>query len=208
LAGVITAPSLTPLITPPKLFRKMDLPRRVCGLRLLLLLLAAPALAQPPTAQPNESRRDKSAEVPDAEKIKISAQALKHMRDVLAEVFGKLKEARESNDVVKAACVNESLTQVKALLRIAEQADVAMQDNIAKRNQLAAEDEFTKLNIAPRKVDELRAKAEECMGQLAFQTVGMTVEVEEPRDIPKQDLTNPEPPTPTLVRPPPASPTL
>jgi len=187
--------------------------RRACsacfGGALTLLLLAAPVGAQQPAAVPIENnRRDRSVDVPDAEKIRTSAQSLKHMRDVLAEVFAKLKEARDTNDVVKAACVNEDLTQIKALLRIAEQADVAMQDDIAKHNQLAAEDEFTKLTIAPRKVDDLRAKAEECMGQLAFQTVGMIVEVEEPRDIPKQDLTNPPPPTPVLARPPPASPTL
>ncbi len=176
---------------------------------LLLALLAAPALAQQPTpAAPAEARHDKSTDVPDVEKLQLSSQSLKRMREVLAEVFKKLREARDTNDVVKAACVNESLTQIKALVRISEQADVAMQDAIAKHDTLAADDEFTKLTIAPRKVEDLRAKAEECMGQLAFQTVGMTVEVEEPKDIPKEDLTNPPPPTPVLVRPPPASPTL
>jgi hypothetical protein len=130
------------------------------------------------------------------------------MRDVLAEVFTKMREARDRNDVVKAACVNESLTQMKALLRIAEQSDVSMQDAIAKRNNSLAEDEYLKLTIAPRKVDELRAKAEECMGQLAFQTVGLLVEVEEPGNLPHDDLTNPPPPPPVVNRPPPASPTL
>jgi hypothetical protein len=138
------------------------------------------------------------------------------MREALVEVFAKLKEARDHNDVVKAACVNESLTQIKALLRIAEQSDVSMQDAIAKRNNSLAEDEYLKLNIAPRKVDELRSKAEECMGQLAFQTVGLSVEVEEPKNLPGDDLANPPPPAPVLApppppvlpRPPPASPTL
>jgi len=158
----------------------------------------------PPPAAPRQDR----GTVADGDKIKQSAQSLKRMRDVMAEVFGKLKEARDSNDVVKAACVNESLTQIKALVRISEQADLSMQEAISNRNTTRAEDEYTKLTIAPGKVEELRAKAEECMGQLAFQTVGLTVEVEEPRGLPPNDVTNPPPPERVLVRPPPASPTL
>ncbi len=173
----------------------------------LVLAVSAIAFAQNATA-PLVSRQERSAEIPDADKIKHSSQALKRMREVMAEVFTKLKEARDSNDVVKAACVNESLTQIKALVRISEQADVSMQEAISNRNTSRAEDEYTKLTIAPRKVEDLRAKAEECMGQLAFQTVGLTVEVDEPKDLPQHDVTNPPPPAPVLVRPPPASPTL
>jgi hypothetical protein len=83
-----------------------------------------------------------------------------------------------------------------------------MQEAISNHNTTRAEDEYTKLTIAPAKVEDLRAKAEECMGQLAFQTVGLSVEVEEPRGLPPNDVTNPPPPAPVLVRPPPASPTL
>ena len=189
----------------------MDRLRRACPLSGGLLILALPARsghAQQPTAAPTESRRDTSADVPDGEKIRTSAQWLKHMRDALGDVFAKLKEARDAGDVVKATCLSEYLTQMKALLRVSEQADIVMQEGITKHEQSVADHEFTKLTIAQAKVDEQHAKSEECMGQLAFQTVGMTVEVEEPSDIPKQDLTNPPPPTPVLARPPPASPTL
>ncbi len=167
---------------------------------LLISLLGAIALAQ--------TAPSRQAEVSDGEKIKHSSQALKRMREVMGEVFAKLKEARDQNDVVKAACVNENLTQIKALVRISEQADLSMQEAISTRNGARAEDEYTKLTIAPRKVEELRAKAEECMGQLAFQTVGLTVEVEEPKDLPHNDVTNPPDAPAVLVRPPPASPTL
>ena len=166
---------------------------------LLICLWCAAALAQSPARQ---------TDVSDAEKSKYSSQVLKRMREVMTEVFGKLKEARDQNDIVKAACVNENLTQIKALVRISEQADLSMQEAISTRNGARAEDEYTKLTIAPRRVEELRGKAEECMGQLAFQTVGLTVEVEEPKDLPQKDVTNPPDAPPVLVRPPPASPTL
>lgn len=173
---------------------------------LAITLLAGIGLAQ--SRLPPGLGQERSAEVSDADKIKHSSQALKRMREVMAEVFTKLKEARDANDVVKAACVNESLTQIKALVRISEQADLSLQDAISTRNSTRAEDEYIKLTIAPGKVEEQRAKAEECMGELAFQTVGLTVEVEEPKDLPQNDLTHPPSPPPVLTRPPPASPTL
>lgn len=180
-------------------------PQRAAGelarrLGMCTCLLAGMALAEGPSLR--------SADVSDDEKVKYSSQAIKRMREVMGEVFATLKKARDEHDVVKAACVNENLTQIKALVRISEQADLSMQEAIATRNSARAEDEHTKLTIAPRRVEELRAKAEECMGQLAFQTVGLTVEVEEPKDLPQKDVTHPPDAPPVLVRPPPASPTL
>jgi hypothetical protein len=173
---------------------------------LAIALVAGIVFAQ--STLPPGLGREKSAEVSDSDKIKHSSQALKRMREVMTDVFTKLKEARDSHDVVKAACVNESLTQIKALVRISEQADLSLQEAISTRNTTRAEDEYTKLTIAPGKVEEQRAKSEECMGELAFQTIGLTVEVEEPKGLPQNDLTHPPSPSPVLTRPPPASPTL
>src|SRR5262249_2998825 len=167
---------------------------------LLTCLLAGMALAQGPSLR--------AADVSDAEKVTNSSQAIKRMHEVMREVFAKLKEARDQNDGVKAACVNENLTQLKALVRVSEQADVSMQEAISTQDTHPPENEYAKLTIAARRVEDLRTKAEECMGQLAFQTVGLTVEVEEPKDLPQKDVTNPPDAPPVLVRPPPASPTL
>ena len=146
--------------------------------------------------------------VPDGEKVRRSSEALTRMRDVLKEVLVKLEEARNTKDVVKLNCVNEKLTQIKGLLRISEQADVSMQESIAKAEKQSAEHEFTKVMIARQKVEQLRAEAEECIGQLAFRTdENQTVEVEEPEGLP-DDPTNPPPPPSIKTQPPPASPTL
>src|SRR5215471_4043562 len=142
-----------------------ELPRRA---GLLTCLLAGMAFAEGPSAR--------LADVSDAERLNNSSQALKRMNEVMRQVFSKLKEAREQNDVV-------------------------MQEAIAARNSTRAENEYIKLTIAPRRVEEFRAKAEECMGQLAFQTVGLTVEVEEPQDLPQKDVTHPPDAPPVLVRP-------
>ncbi|HEX4620056.1 MAG TPA: hypothetical protein VH208_00690, partial [Myxococcaceae bacterium] len=136
-----------------------------------------------------------------------SSHPLQRMREVLKDVLGKLEEARNTKDVVKLNCVNEKLTQIKGLLRISEQADVSLQEAVAKKEASSAEHEYIKVTIARQKVDQLRAEAEECIGQLAFRTdENLTVEVETPQDLPQTDVTHPQALPPVTVRPPPASP--
>lgn len=169
----------------------------------------APTPAAPAESAPAPAPADKVTEVPDPEKIRRSADALTRMRQVLKDVLGKLEEARNTKDVVKLNCVNEKLTQIKGLLRISEQADVALQEAIAKRESSAADHEFTKVSIARQKVDQLRAEAEECIGQLAFRTdEKLTVEVQVPDDLIQTDPSETTPPPNVISQPPPVSPTL
>ena len=181
---------------------------RLPAIALCLLLGAGLARAAQGSAKP-ATTLERAAEVPDAEKITRSGAAVSRMRAVLSEVLGRLEEARATKDVVKLNCVNEKLTQVKGLLRISEQSDVALQEAVAKKDTTAAEHEYSKVSIAKGKVEQLRGEAEQCIGQLAFRTdENLTVEVEVPSGLPTEDPTNPPPPQPPSDRPPPASPIL
>jgi len=157
---------------------------------------AAPAPTTPAPAPALTPGLEKASDVPDPEKMRRSTEGLTRMRNILKDVLGKLEEARRTKDVVKLNCVNEKLTQIKGLLRISEQSDISLQEAVAKREASSAEHEYTKVMIARQKVEQLRAEAEECVGQLAFRTdENLTVEVEVPDDLPKDDPTRPvEPP--------------
>lgn len=172
-----------------------------------LALAQAPA-ASPPAAGTTNERSD-AENVPDAEKISRTTGWLERMRASLAEVIGKLEEARNLKDVVKLNCVNEKLTQMKGLLRISEQAGVALQESVAKKETQAATDEYVKISIANTKVSQLRSEAEECIGQLAFRVDEKQVlDVDEPDDLPKSDPSIPATVAPPPVRPLAASPTM
>lgn len=141
----------------------------------------------------------------DQQKLTQAEEHLERMKQVLKQVIGRLEEARNEKDIVRLNCVNEKLTQVKGLLKVSEQADIALQEAVARRDE-AADAEFQKIAIARAKVDQLRAEVEECIGQLAFAVdEKTTVEVEQPRDLPEGDLTDRQPPPPVISRPPPAS---
>jgi hypothetical protein len=168
-----------------------------------------PSGSTPAPKQEAAAASNEAASIPDPEKMKRSAGALTEMRGALKQVLEKLEEARNSKDVVKLNCVNENLTQIKGLLRISEQADVALQEAVAKHETQSAEHEYTKVSIAQGKVKELRAKAEQCIGQLAFRTdENQSVVVDEPEDLPSGDPTEVVPMPPVVTRLPAASPTM
>jgi hypothetical protein len=168
--------------------------------------VAQPA-ARPASAPVAAMGLEKASDVPDGQKLERSTKALAAMREVLRDVLGKLEEARRAKDVVKLNCVNEKLTQIKGLLRISEQADVALQEAVSQGENTSSEHEYTKVMIAQQKVAQLRAEAEQCIGQLAFRTdENLSVEVEEPRNLPGGDPTQPAPIQDILIRPPPSSP--
>jgi len=181
---------------------------------LIVVLAAGVALAQgqapaqpvaPPPPAPTTI--EKASDVPDGEKLERSTQALGAMREVLRQVLSKVEEARRTKDVVKLNCANEKLTQIKGLLRISEQADVSLQEALSRKETATSDHEYTKVMLARQKVGQLRAEAEQCIGQLAFRTdENLFVEVEEPENLPGGDPTRPPPPDDILARPPPASP--
>ena len=152
---------------------------------------------------------------PDSDKLEASAEHVARMKTAMKQVFGRIEEARNEKDVVKLNCVNEKLAQIKALLKVAEQADVALHEAIANRDP-GADSELSKVSIARTKVEGLRAESEQCIGQLSYVVdEKTTVEVQLP-DLPEQEgeaaqegttrrHREPPLPPPPVVRPPPAS---
>jgi len=170
----------------------------LCG-----MALAGSAVAQnQPAAKP--------ASLTDAQKLEKSAQNLEHMKSALKRVLTKVDEARSEKDVVKLNCVNEKLTQVKGLLKVAEQSDIALHEALSAKDP-AADAEFTKIGIARSKVEALQGDAEQCIGQLAYIVDDKTtVEVQQPQGLPEREggrrgWRPPAPPGPPVRRPRPAS---
>jgi hypothetical protein len=161
------------------------------------------------SAKETASGFEDAAQIPDDEKLDRAASYLSEMKDMLRHILMKLKEAREEKDVIKVNCINEILTKVKGLLRISEQAEIALQEAIAKGEKQNSLHEFDKIKISHRKIRILRSDAEQCVGELAFAVGKTEVTVDVDKDyVPEEDPTlQPLPDTP-IVRLPAASPYL
>jgi hypothetical protein len=150
---------------------------------------------------------DRATKMSDSDKLSTASIYVGEMRSVLSTVLGLLKEARAEKDVIKINCVNEKLTNIKGLIRISEQADVTLQEAVAKGERDTAAHEFHKIAISHQKIKVLKTEAEQCVGELAFAVGKTTVEVEvDENQVPELDPTiKPLPETP-VIRPPAASP--
>ncbi|MBX7096478.1 MAG: hypothetical protein K1X89_02095 [Myxococcaceae bacterium] len=171
--------------------------------------VAPPAAPKTEKQQRIDLQRQEIDDMPNKEKLEQTEKGLDRMRQALKETIDKLEEARNTKDVVKLNCVNEKLTQIKGLVRISEQASVALQEAVAANDKKAAGDEYFKVAIAYKRTNELRSEAEQCIGQLAFRVdERVMLDVDEPDDLPKGDPSKVLPVSPPPVRQPPASPTM
>lgn len=120
----------------------------------------------------------------EAEKLEKATDSLARMKNSLKAVLGRVEQARNEKDVVKLNCVNDKLTQIKGLLRVAEQADVALHEAAANKDP-GTEAEYSKIAIARTKIDVLKGEADQCIGQLAYVVdERTTVEVQQPDSLP------------------------
>lgn len=127
------------------------------------------------------------------------------MGQVLKRVETLQDGARKQKDIIKLNCVADKLVQTKANINIADQAMVALQENIGRSDEGGRTHEFTRLTIIHQKVLVLGAEAENCIGEdLSF--VGATrISVEVDPSIPQSDPTQPPYPVLSIERPPVAS---
>jgi hypothetical protein len=168
---------------------------------------ALPALGQ--EAQPANAvgglKIESVAQVPDRKKLSEASQVLARLEGILKDALKSLEEARSEKDVLKLNCVNEKLTQIKGLLRVVQQSDVALQEAVAKGDEESAQHEYAKVTIARQRAEQLRTDAVQCIGQLAYIDERTVVTVEVPEDLPDV-VTNPPTFAPVAVNPPAISP--
>jgi hypothetical protein len=144
---------------------------------LIAILLAAPAVAQDTVGEIQIGGGNPFL-------MKKAGEHVSRVKAALKQVLGRVEEARNEKDIVKLNCVNEKLAQIKQILNVAEGAEVALQEAIAKKDA-GSDAEYSKIAIARGKADQLRAEAEECIGQLAFVVDEKTsVEVQQPEGMP------------------------
>jgi len=93
---------------------------------LFVILLFSLSMMMPMVfAQELPKSTEPEKKLSDKEMLNRSQEYLKKMRNIYKEILNLLEEARKEKDIVKIKCINENLTAIKALLKIAEQADVS-----------------------------------------------------------------------------------
>ncbi len=89
---------------------------------------------------------------------------VERMHKMVSEGFKELEEARKAQNISRVNCVNDALTAMKGLLRLAESNFLAMQEAASRNDAGGVEHEYVKISIAFNKCEELYGQLQGCGG--------------------------------------------
>jgi hypothetical protein len=171
-----------------------------------LALVGTTVFAQPSDTPPSGETPRSTRIAPPGEMIQQAKDMLGKMQDILKRVVQLQEVARKQKDIIKLNCVNDKLVQIKGNMNVAETANTAMNEAMARGDDAQRGHEFTRVGLVFQKVQVLGTEAENCIGEdLTF--IGQTeVKVEVDPGLPETDPTKEPTPEPVIERPPVSSP--
>ena len=99
-----------------------------------------------------------------------------------------LREARQGSDIVRMSCVNEKLTVIKGIIRIAEDAFRGLTQAGSRNDEDQASYEHNKIMISRDRVNSLTVQAVNCVGSSATATGETQTKVDEARAIQNRNV--------------------
>ncbi len=136
----------------------------------LLGVSASLALAQEPERELGPPEPAPSIIADDEDNTPINRyaeeanEALNSMRGSLRKGLDELKKARDEKDAVRVTCVNEPVAAMKGVLRVAEDANVDLQEAVATNQTSDGRRTFRKVKKSRRRMDDLLSEAQSCAG--------------------------------------------
>ena len=138
----------------------------VLGASLLFTCMWAPA-----TARSAEDVAD-FAEMAPRQRLDYSEDTVTEVKDAVRKVLKMVELAQKDKDVLLLNCLNEKLSGLKALLKVVADADMAMQEAMARENNDLAAHEFQKIGMARGQSLQLLAEAEACVPEVGVSYAG------------------------------------
>ena len=141
---------------------------------------AEAAKADVPEAPAREDGSDDpAAQIAPSRYVEVAQESVAAMRVALSKGLEELKMAREKRDAVELTCVNENVTAMKGILRVAEDAVVALQESMSANDTERGRYEYRKIHVSKRKMDELLTAAINCAGaDVTSSNTSVTMEVD------------------------------
>ncbi|MBI4814685.1 MAG: hypothetical protein HY791_00420 [Deltaproteobacteria bacterium] len=145
---------------------------------------------------------EEAASIPTDEKKARAEAMLAEIRATEKRADELLAQAQAGKDVVQLNCVQQNSTQIKGLGKIAEQAALRLFEAIAKGAEpRAINHEYTKVLVAHRKIQKLKAELEQCVGKVQVYEGETSVTVRSEPDDTEDPTEDPGPPPGPAVPP-------
>ncbi len=101
---------------------------------------------------------------PEAVQLAQGEAFVAHIEQMVADGFAELATARTAQNINRINCVNDALTTMNGLLRLATSNLAALRQCVAQADAGCAEHEFIKISIAFNKTEELQGQLLGCGG--------------------------------------------
>jgi hypothetical protein len=111
---------------------------------------------------------EETAALPLPVMLKNHEDALTEMREGLKAALAVLKEARGKKDIVLLNCVNERISLIKGVLKVAEAAGQNLQEHAATGNADGARVSYTQVMLARERIKTLKVQAQNCVGAESY----------------------------------------
>ncbi|MBM66617.1 MAG: hypothetical protein CMH55_10325 [Myxococcales bacterium] len=124
------------------------------------------------------------------EMVGEAQESLQSMNRGLRRANDVGREARSAGDVVRMTCVNEKVTVIKGIIRIANDAVDSLSEAVAARDMDQATYEYNKVRVSVDRVNSLVVQAINCVGASATQTGDSQTSVDTSRKIEGRQVLN------------------
>ncbi|HBU48498.1 MAG TPA: hypothetical protein DEB46_09315 [Myxococcales bacterium] len=124
------------------------------------------------------------------EMVGEAQESLQSMNRGLRRANDVGREARSAGDVVRMTCVNEKVTVIKGIIRIANDAVDSLSEAVAARDMDQATYEYNKVRVSVDRVNSLVVQAINCVGASATQTGDSQTSVDTSRKIKGRQVLN------------------
>lgn len=104
-------------------------------------------------------------ELSNRERLTYGNETITEVRRGVERVQREADAAKRDRDILKLNCLNEKLSDLRALLKVAETAYAQMEVDIQKAQDEAADHEFQRIVIVRKRAADLILKAGECTGE-------------------------------------------
>ena len=160
------------------------LARSFSALLLAGAVVAVPAalaqMAEPPDSARRSIDEDDEDNTPPDKYAEEANESLNSMRVSLQKGLDEVKKAREEKDAVRLTCVNEPVAAMKGVLRVAEDANVDLQEAVATSQTADSRRAFRKVKKSKRAMDNLLTDAQNCAGaDSSVSTTSVEVTIDE-----------------------------
>jgi hypothetical protein len=101
---------------------------------------------------------------PDSRFVSEADEALASMQTSMQKGLDEVKKAREEKDALRLTCVNEPVTAMKGVLRVATDAVSDLKESVATQQSAQARREFRRVKKSKANMDNLLSEAQTCAG--------------------------------------------